>query len=112
MVVTKDGGWRTAWFDVLHLPPCDNCSVVGSDASLIQIELIIQDEIRLLNNKPTSVFLMGFSQGAALSMLVSLTTLSDLGGVVSLSGWIPHRKRQVGLFYPCALPKLSTIESI
>lgn len=94
MRVTKDSSetWRPAWFDVLHLPPCPNCSVVGSEASLTQITRIIEDESRLLT-EPKSVFLVGFSQGAALSMVLSLTTLIDLGGVASLSGWIPHHCR-------------------
>jgi lysophospholipase-2 len=38
---------------------------------------------------------MGFSQGAALSLLVVLTTLHELGGVISLAGWIPHSGREV-----------------
>ena len=99
MRVTKGSSesWRPAWFDVLHLPPCPNCSVVGSEASLTQITRIIEDESRLLT-EPKSVFLVGFSQGAALSMVLSLTTLIDLGGVASLSGWIPHHCRPVCLF--------------
>lgn len=108
MLVTKDSSWRPAWFDVLHLPPCPNCSVVGSEASLTQITRIIEDESRLLT-EPKSVFLVGFSQGAALSMVLSLTTLIDLGGVASLSGWIPHYYRPVCLFLSLRLKKkLST----
>lgn len=46
---------------------------------------------------PRKIFLVGFSQGAALSLMVGLTTLHDLGGIGSLSGWIPHRIRDVGV---------------
>jgi len=41
------------------------------------------------------IVLVGFSQGAALSLMVGLTTLHELGGVASLSGWIPCRMRDV-----------------
>jgi predicted esterase len=41
------------------------------------------------------IVLVGFSQGAALSLMVGLTTLHELGGVASLSGWIPCRIREV-----------------
>jgi lysophospholipase II len=42
-----------------------------------------------------NIVLVGFSQGAALSLMVGLTTLHELGGIVSLSGWIPFRIRDV-----------------
>ena len=41
------------------------------------------------------IVLVGFSQGAALSLMVGVTTLHELGGVASLSGWIPYRIREV-----------------
>lgn len=50
--------------------------------------------------RPSKVALVGFSQGAALSMVLALTSLHDLGGVASLSGWIPHLSRPVSLFDP------------
>jgi lysophospholipase-2 len=43
------------------------------------------------------ILLVGFSQGAALSLMVAISTLHDLGGVASLSGWIPPRARDVRL---------------
>ena len=46
-----------------------------------------------------NIVLIGFSQGAALSLMVGLTTLHELGGVVSLSGWIPCRMRDVSQEY-------------
>jgi len=43
------------------------------------------------------IVLVGFSQGAALSLMVGLKALPELGGLVSLSGWIPPRVRDVSL---------------
>jgi predicted esterase len=58
------------------------------------VEGLIQAEVHR-GADPRRIVLMGFSQGAALSLLVTLTTLHELGGVISLSGWIPHRGREV-----------------
>lgn len=44
---------------------------------------------------PSKIILAGFSQGAALSLITALTTLHELGGVASFSGWIPQQPRQV-----------------
>ena len=44
--------------------------------------------------------LIGFSQGAALSLMTALTTLHELGGVASLSGWTPQQSRQVSVSAP------------
>lgn len=41
------------------------------------------------------IVLAGFSQGAALSLMVGLTSLYELGGIISMSGWIPNRMREV-----------------
>ena len=63
-------------------------------SSVSSVEVWIQAEVHR-GTDPRRIVLMGFSQGAALSLLVALTTLHELGGVVSLAGWIPHRGREV-----------------
>ena len=98
-VTMNEGQARPAWFDMFHLPPCTSCGVPGSAESIARIEQIILSEMHTLT-QPSRVVVAGFSQGAALSMLLALTTLHDLGGVASLSGWIPHKSRQV-----CATPQ-------
>ncbi|PSS37181.1 hypothetical protein PHLCEN_2v1054 [Hermanssonia centrifuga] len=89
----NEGQLRPAWFDAFHLPPCGSCGVSGISASVARIEHIILAEMQILS-QPNRVVVAGFSQGAALSMILALTSLHDLGGVVSLSGWIPRRCRQ------------------
>ena len=44
------------------------------------------------------IIIVGFGQGAALSLMVSLTSLHDLGGAACLSGWVPSSWRQVSVF--------------
>lgn len=63
-------------------------------SSFSHVEGWIQAEVHR-GADPRRIILMGFSQGAALDLLVALMTLHDLGGVVSLAGWIPHKGREV-----------------
>ncbi|KAI9445558.1 lysophospholipase I [Lactarius indigo] len=87
------GRHRPSWFDIRTLPPdhdeWDEASVVSSVA---YVEALIRAEIHR-GVDPCRIILMGFSQGAALSLLVALKTTHELGGVISLSGWIPHKGR-------------------
>ena len=41
------------------------------------------------------IFLLGCSQGAALSLTTAFTSPHQLGGVIVLSGWVPHFVRPV-----------------
>jgi len=88
------GQHRPSWFDICTLPPgsheWDEAAIMSSVSC---VETWIQAEI-YRGADPHRIVLMGFSQGAALSLLVALTTLHELGGVVSLAGWIPHQGRQ------------------
>lgn len=93
-VTMNDGHERPSWFDVFHMPPCTSCGGPGSAESVTRIEQIILAEMYAIAQR-NKVIVVGFSQGAALGMLVALTSLHELGGVASLSGWIPHRSRGV-----------------
>jgi len=88
------GQRRPSWFDIRTLPPDSNeWDEATITSSVSCVEAWIQDEV-YRGTDPHRIVLMGFSQGAALSLLVALTTLHELGGVVSLAGWIPHQGRQ------------------
>lgn len=94
--VSLNGGVRRpSWFDIQHLPPYpiefDEANITES---IRNIEQIILTEVHN-GRDPRRIFLVGFSQGAALSLMTGLTTLQDIGGIASLSGWIPHRIRDV-----------------
>lgn len=68
----------------------------GITESIKVIEQLILTEM-YNGMDPKRILLVGFSQGAALCLMTALTTLYDLGGVASLSGWIPHRIRDVSM---------------
>ena len=72
---------------LVHKPPPNTTSIKA-------IEQLILSEVHI-GIDPERILLAGFSQGAALCLMTALTTLHDIGGVVSLSGWIPHRIREV-----------------
>ncbi|KAI0307469.1 Phospholipase/carboxylesterase/thioesterase [Multifurca ochricompacta] len=62
-------------------------------SSFASVEELLQAEVHC-GADPHPILLMGFSQGASPSLLVALTTMHELGGVISLAGWIPHRRRE------------------
>ena len=94
-VSVNQGRLQPSWFDIWHLPPHED---EYDEASIAESTSIILD---LVNTQIHSgidssrIVLVGFSQGAALSMMVGLKALPELGGLVSLSGWIPPRVRDV-----------------
>lgn len=90
--------FRRAWFDLEDLPPTNES---GSDSVCRQINHILQSLEQIvhaeLHGRPQSpkVVVAGFSQGGATAMMLALTSLHEIGGVASLSGWIPHISRPV-----------------
>lgn len=94
---------RPSWFNISSLPPHPNdFDENGVAESIHAIEQLILEEVQR-GIHPRKIFLVGFSQGAALALMVGLTTLHDLGGIGCLSGWIPHRIRHVRAITDLAL---------
>jgi hypothetical protein len=86
---------RPSWFNISRLPPnLEEYDENGVASSVRSIENIILSQV-YSGIDPGRIVLVGFSQGAALGMMVALTTLHELGGVASLSGWIPRHSRDV-----------------
>jgi len=93
-VSLNHGCLRPSWFDMRALPPSHlDWDHVGTAASINWIESIVQAEM-LAGADPRRIILVGFSQGAALSLVVALSSLVDFGGIACLSGWLPHGARQ------------------
>jgi predicted esterase len=89
------GESRPSWFNIWNLPPeqdeyDENC--IRESVELV--EQLILGEVRA-GIDLSRIILVGFSQGAALALMTALSVDLRLGGVVSLSGWIPHRFRSV-----------------
>ncbi|THU91660.1 phospholipase carboxylesterase [Dendrothele bispora CBS 962.96] len=90
----NDGMERPSWFDIAHLPPYDDeYNKAAITESISVVHHLIETQVTA-GIDPRRIILIGFSQGAALSLMASLTSSYALGGVVSFSGWIPPRFRQ------------------
>jgi len=94
--VSLDNGKRgPSWFDIARLPPGnDEYDEVSIAESIAAVENLILDQVHS-GIDSHRIALVGFSQGAATSMMSALSSLHELAGVASLSGWIPHRARDM-----------------
>ncbi|EKM60715.1 uncharacterized protein PHACADRAFT_246795 [Phanerochaete carnosa HHB-10118-sp] len=96
-VTMNDNETRPAWFDIEELPPTNES---GSESVCRQMNRVLRSLEQIVHNelhgRPQSpeVVVAGFSQGGATAVMLALTSLQELGGVASLSGWIPHCSRQ------------------
>ncbi|KEY73147.1 hypothetical protein S7711_04895 [Stachybotrys chartarum IBT 7711] len=90
------GATRQAWFDILYFDGSsesirENEDVNGIEVSKGYIQRLIQAEIES-GTASERIVLVGFSQGAAISILAALTGDHKLGGIVSLSSWLVRYK--------------------
>ena len=93
-VLLRSGAPIPAWFDIksfdfpaaLILPEDEE----GIKASSAAIHKIIEDEISsgIVSSR---IAIGGFSQGSAMSIYTTLTSTSDIGGLLAMSGFIPLR---------------------
>ncbi len=91
--VTLNSGMRMpAWYDIFSLDEKDERE---DEAGLMQSKKVIEEliEYELKNGiGEDRIVLGGFSQGGAMSLLTGLTITHKLGGIISLSGYLPlHR---------------------
>jgi lysophospholipase-2 len=119
-VTMNMGAVMHSWYDITGLDRRSNENCRGIEESRIRIAKLIDDEASLYGNSRSRVALAGFSQGGALSLYVgmqlststSTSTSTDggggggcgkddredgggsggnrLGGIVILSGYLPH----------------------
>lgn len=76
------------------LPGHDERVKAGIVSSVAYVEALIQAEVHR-GAGPHLIILTDSSQGAALSFPVVLKTTNELSRVISLSGWIPHKRLDV-----------------
>ncbi|KNC99734.1 palmitoyl-(protein) hydrolase [Spizellomyces punctatus DAOM BR117] len=77
-----------AWYDIHHLGPGGREDEAGVMDSVSKITELINDEIRS-GISADRIVLGGFSQGAAVSIVYSLTSNTRLAGFTCLSGYLP-----------------------
>ncbi len=77
-----------SWFTITKFPidseRCYNFEEAQKSTKII--EVVIEEEVKLLNGKYEHIYVGGFSQGACLSLYTGLTYKHLLGGVIVLSG--------------------------
>jgi phospholipase/carboxylesterase len=78
-----------AWYDIFSLGFNQQADHEGISTSIQQLNLLIQAEINrgIPANK---IILAGFSQGSVIALLTGLSYPEKLGGIMALSGYIPH----------------------
>ncbi|MDF1645882.1 MAG: carboxylesterase [Legionellaceae bacterium] len=87
-VTLNQGMPMPAWYDITGVSLTDREDKVGIVASEQKILQIIEAQIAD-GFAPQNIFLAGFSQGGAMALLTALRTDIALGGVISLSAYLP-----------------------
>ena len=87
--VSINGGMKTtSWFDIL--PNSDflnQRSYNEASKNAEKIQTVIESEIEFYKGDASRVFVGGFSQGAAMSLMIGFENKHEIGGVVALSGF-------------------------
>lgn len=81
-----------AWFDLQIRPDQILADMVQAAHSVKQLQTFIQEAISTYGANPQQVYLMGFSQGAIMSLCLTLTDPDQVAGVVAMSGRMPDEQ--------------------
>lgn len=91
--VTINNGYQMrAWYDIVSMNVDQHADQKGIDASVNQLQQLIAHEKN--NGIPSEkIVLAGFSQGAVIALTTGLTLTERLGGILALSGYLPHAEQ-------------------
>jgi phospholipase/carboxylesterase len=88
-ITIHNGYVMRAWFDIYSKEIDRKIDQAGVQASVALVEKFIEQEKK--RNLPTEkIFLGGFSQGAVIALTAGLQHSETLGGIIALSGYLPH----------------------
>ncbi len=90
------------WYHVVLDPIAPIINAEEAEASRRLLLTFIDEAVRAHGTDPHRVYLLGFSQGAIMSLWLALTRPDTLAGVVAMSGWLP----------PEALPGMAPAEAM
>lgn len=90
MPVTINNGYEMhAWYDIVGLSLNSRVDKIGVANSALMVEKLIDQQ--LAQGIPSNnIILAGFSQGALIAMVTGLCYAKKLGGIIALSGYLPH----------------------
>lgn len=107
----QGGGPGTAWFDILRSNHAERTEdgtedEAGMAESLADLSALIlaEREAGIPNER---IVVGGFSQGAALAVLAGFTGQDKVGGVASLSGYLPLQWKVLEVSSAIRAPNLS-----
>lgn len=90
--VTINGNYpMRAWYDIFSLERGGLEDEDGIRTSSSEVLRLIEIEAER-GTPSTRLFLVGFSQGAAMALFTGLTKMKPLAGIVALSGYLPLAK--------------------
>jgi len=78
-----------AWYDIISLTAERHADYTGIETSTKKIHELIEYE-KERGIPAENIILAGFSQGAVMALTTGLTYPERLGGIVALSGYLPH----------------------
>ena len=85
------GAGSFGWFNIEFTPRGMVADMEEAERSLRIISKFIDELIETYEADPACVFLMGFSQGAMMSLSVALTRPDKIAAVVAMSGRLPSQ---------------------
>lgn len=77
-----------AWYDILGMKLTDREDKEGLESSRTALEKVIEDQVAQ-GFEHEQIILAGFSQGGALALYTALQQQNPLGGLISLSSYLP-----------------------
>lgn len=90
-VTLNSGMEMPAWYDIYSLDENAREDFEGVSKSSKQLIKLIEEEVKTSGLRMDQIFIGGFSQGGAISLYTGLNLKERIGGVVSLSGYLPVR---------------------
>lgn len=93
-VTINNGYVMRAWYDIVSMAMDHHADQSGIDQSAQQLRELIEREEHL-GMKSEKIILAGFSQGAVIALTTALTFPKKLGGVLALSGYLPHSEKVI-----------------
>lgn len=87
-VTLNSGMHMQAWYDIKGLKASDKEDREGIAKSKSQIMAVVQEQISA-GFLPNQIVVAGFSQGGAMALYTALHSEVPLGGVISLSAYLP-----------------------
>ena len=92
MPITINNGYEMrAWYDILTFSFHSDVDNQGIAKSAFHIEKLIEKEVAR-GITTNNIFLAGFSQGAAMSLMTGICYPKPLAGIIALSGYLPEAK--------------------